>query len=194
MGCGTGTIPPLIQPRDAEDTRYKIWRNELANELASQPLREGTQQKPSASPPVIRQQDAVSHIGPSLERQESSPATSQEQRAHAPLFDFIISYADADLADAEWVASSLEQAGYSTMVRAWDFEPGANYITEMEEATSQAKRTLVILTPHYLQEFANHSDWKMALFQDIAERTQADTSVCSRSGNSRRTLGTDCPD
>jgi hypothetical protein len=45
--------------------------------------------------------------------------------------DFFISYAKADQPWAEWIAWKLEDAGYSTVIQAWDFRPGANFVLEM---------------------------------------------------------------
>ncbi|RXK82593.1 toll/interleukin-1 receptor domain-containing protein [Chlorobaculum sp. 24CR] len=46
--------------------------------------------------------------------------------------DFFISYTSADRQWAEWIAWHLEQAGYSTIIQAWDFHPGSNVILEMQ--------------------------------------------------------------
>jgi hypothetical protein len=40
--------------------------------------------------------------------------------------DFSISYTKADQAWAAWIAWTLEAAGYSTVIQAWDFLPGSN--------------------------------------------------------------------
>jgi TIR domain len=38
--------------------------------------------------------------------------------------DFFISYSHADHRWAEWIAWQLEEAGYSTILQAWDFQTG----------------------------------------------------------------------
>jgi hypothetical protein len=48
--------------------------------------------------------------------------------------DFFISYNSADLAWAEWIAWQLEAAGFTTIVQAWDFRPGSNFVVEMQKA------------------------------------------------------------
>jgi hypothetical protein len=53
--------------------------------------------------------------------------------------DFFISYTKADQAWAEWIAWKLEEAGYSTVIQAWDFRPGSNFVLEMQRAASTAK-------------------------------------------------------
>jgi hypothetical protein len=47
--------------------------------------------------------------------------------------DFL-SYTGTDQAWAEWIAQTLEQAGYSVILQAWDFRPGDNFIQRMDEA------------------------------------------------------------
>ncbi len=95
-------------------------------------------------------------------------ATQLAQTAQSPTKDFLISYADADLTWAEWIASQLETAGYSTILRAWDFEAGANFVLEMDEATKAAKRTIVVLSPDYLKSFEQHPEWAVAFRKDPA--------------------------
>ena len=46
--------------------------------------------------------------------------------------DFFISYTKTDKAWAEWIAWTLEAAGYSTVIQAWDFRPGSNFVLEMQ--------------------------------------------------------------
>src|SRR4029077_13431766 len=41
--------------------------------------------------------------------------------------DFFISYTHADRTWAEWIAFQLEEAGYITILQAWDFRPGSNF-------------------------------------------------------------------
>lgn len=63
---------------------------------------------------------------------------------------FLISYADTNLGWAEWIGDQLEKAGYRTILRDWDFRPGANVILEMNDAIIRSERTLLVLTPAYL--------------------------------------------
>jgi tetratricopeptide (TPR) repeat protein len=44
--------------------------------------------------------------------------------------NFFISYTQADRAWAEWIAWVLEEAGYTTMIQAWDFRPGTNFVVK----------------------------------------------------------------
>jgi hypothetical protein len=64
--------------------------------------------------------------------------------------DFFISYTVADQDAAEWIAWVLEEAGYQTVIQAWDFRPGREFVTEMQQALVRAERVLAVLSPAYL--------------------------------------------
>jgi hypothetical protein len=42
--------------------------------------------------------------------------------------DFFISYTGVNRPWAEWIAVQLERAGYSTLLQAWDFRPGQDFL------------------------------------------------------------------
>jgi len=80
--------------------------------------------------------------------------------------DFLISYTTADQAWAEWIAWHLEEAGYSTVLQAWDFLPGSNFVVEMDEATIWTERTILVLSERYLvSEFAK-AEWAARFRED----------------------------
>jgi tetratricopeptide (TPR) repeat protein len=80
--------------------------------------------------------------------------------------DFFISYNRADKAWAEWIAWQLEKADYSTILQAWDFRPGFNFVEEMQRATVEAERTIAVISPEYLlSEFAR-AEWDAAYVED----------------------------
>jgi TIR domain len=66
-------------------------------------------------------------------------------------WDFFVSYTQADRAWAEWIAWVLEEDGYRVLIQAWDFVPGANWLQGMQEGTSEAERTIAVLSADYLQ-------------------------------------------
>lgn len=80
--------------------------------------------------------------------------------------DFFISYNKADRAWAEWIAYVLEDAGFSTLIQAWDFRPGTNFVLEMQEAAAKAVRTLLVLSPDYLTSEFAASEWAAAFARD----------------------------
>ena len=87
-----------------------------------------------------------------------------ENQVHSK--DFFISYSKADLVWAEWIAWQLEEAGYSTILQAWDFRPGSNFVLDMNEAAEKASRTIAILSPHYLEAQYAQPEWAAALGPD----------------------------
>ncbi|MHB8068046.1 MAG: FxSxx-COOH system tetratricopeptide repeat protein [Desulfobaccales bacterium] len=80
--------------------------------------------------------------------------------------DFFISYNKADKAWAEWIAWELEAAGYTTIIQAWDFRPGGNFVLEMHQAAQKARRTLAVLSPDYLTSQFTQPEWAAAFAQD----------------------------
>jgi hypothetical protein len=64
--------------------------------------------------------------------------------------DFFISYNKADRQWAEWIAWQLEDAGYSTVLQAWDFTAGTNFVQQMDRAAKEAKRTGRLAGPNPL--------------------------------------------
>jgi TIR domain len=80
--------------------------------------------------------------------------------------DFFISYNRADRTWAEWIAWQLEAAGYTTVLQAWDFVPGSNFVLEMDKGARQAKRTIAVLSPSYLAASFPQPEWGSALAGD----------------------------
>jgi tetratricopeptide (TPR) repeat protein len=80
--------------------------------------------------------------------------------------DFFVSYNSKDHAWAEWIAWELEEAGYSAIIQAWDFRPGGNFVLEMQKASSEAERTIAVLSPNYLSALFTQPEWSAAFTQD----------------------------
>jgi len=70
-----------------------------------------------------------------------------------------ISYTKADQAWAEWIAWTLQEAGLSVIIQAWDFLPGGNFVLNMEQAVS-AEKTIAVLSPAYLQSEYTQPEWR----------------------------------
>src|ERR687884_2012487 len=81
--------------------------------------------------------------------------------------DFFISYNRADRAWAEWIAWQLEEAGYTTVIQAWDFRPGGNFVLDMLRA-AEAQRTIAVLSPEYLTALYTQPEWAAAFAEDPA--------------------------
>jgi len=80
--------------------------------------------------------------------------------------DFFITYARPDEEWAEWVAATLEDAGYSTILQAWDFRPGDNFIAKMDAAL-RAKHTVGLLSSDYLGSLFTQAEWTAAYRQTL---------------------------
>lgn len=80
--------------------------------------------------------------------------------------DFFISYTQADLEWARWLDVELRRAGYQTVMQDADFGVGANFPHEIDRATQQAARTLLVLSPDYLKSRFCRSEWLARWVQD----------------------------
>jgi hypothetical protein len=64
------------------------------------------------------------------------------------------------------VRDTLEQAGHTTILQAWDFRPGENFIQRMNQALEQANRVLAVLSPAYFASQYARDEWTAALVRD----------------------------
>jgi Flp pilus assembly protein TadD len=80
--------------------------------------------------------------------------------------DFFISYNRHDRTWAEWIAWTLEEAGYTTVIQAWDFRAGGNFVLDMQKAASEAERTIAVLSETYLASGFTQPEWAAAFAQD----------------------------
>ncbi|HUW67550.1 MAG TPA: TIR domain-containing protein, partial [Candidatus Nanoarchaeia archaeon] len=94
--------------------------------------------------------------------------------------DFFISYNKADKTWAEWIAWQLEEAEYTTVLQAWDFRPGSNFVLEMQQAAAKAERTIAVLSPAYLNALYTQPEWAAAFVQDPTGEKGTLLPVCIR--------------
>ena len=80
--------------------------------------------------------------------------------------DFFISYTGADQQWAEWIAWHLEDAGYTTVLQAWDFHPGSNFVQDMQKALVNSHRAIAVLSTRYLQSAYCMAEWSSAFTED----------------------------
>lgn len=80
--------------------------------------------------------------------------------------DFFVSYNSKDREWAEWIAWTLESEEYTTVIQAWDFRPGQNFVLEMQNAAADCKRTLMVISPDYLASVFTQPEWAAAFAQD----------------------------
>jgi len=81
----------------------------------------------------------------------------------APAALFYISYSPADERWAVWIAWTLESAGFRTMVQAWDFVPGIEFITFMDRGVQESTAMISVLSPSYLTSAYASMEWRAAL-------------------------------
>ncbi len=80
--------------------------------------------------------------------------------------DFFVSYTGADEAWAEWIAWQLEEADYHVRIQAWDFVAGSNFVLEMDDAARRALRTIIVLSPEFLEAAFTRPEWAAAFRGD----------------------------
>ncbi len=81
--------------------------------------------------------------------------------------DFFISRTGADADWAQWIASVLEDKGYSVIIQDWDFRPGGNFVLDMHRGLQGAKHVIAVLSQDYLDESPfGQPEWAEAFRQD----------------------------
>ena len=87
------------------------------------------------------------------------------------IYDVFISYSSKD---QEWVRGELlrelETQGLRVCIDFRDFELGAPSVTEMERAVEQSRKTLLILTQHYLASAWTEFETLLVQTRDPANR------------------------
>jgi len=84
-------------------------------------------------------------------------------------WDFFVSYTSADQRWAEWVAWQLEDAGYHVLVQAWDFVPGSNFASRMQQGVVHARWMIALLSHDYLASQYGSQEWQAAVMADPTE-------------------------
>ncbi|GAB3357856.1 hypothetical protein GCM10027452_24160 [Micromonospora halotolerans] len=86
-------------------------------------------------------------------------------RSDRPI-DFFISYSPADERWATWLAWEFEAAGYRTLLQAWDFVAGTNFIDFMDRGVREAEVVVAVLSERYLHSTYGKLEWQAALRAD----------------------------
>uniref|UniRef100_UPI002AD4DADF FxSxx-COOH system tetratricopeptide repeat protein n=1 Tax=Frankia sp. Cas3 TaxID=3073926 RepID=UPI002AD4DADF len=86
--------------------------------------------------------------------------------------DFFVSYTGVDRAWAEWIAWTLEAAGYRVVIQAWDFGAGSHFVEEMHRTTEYAARTVAVLSAAYLESAYAAPEWQAAWAADPSGRVR----------------------
>jgi len=80
--------------------------------------------------------------------------------------DFFVSYTGKDEHWAIWIAGTLESAGYSCYIQAWDFRPGGNFELYMHTALQDSVRFIAVASEDYLKSKQCTSEWTAAFAKD----------------------------
>ena len=80
--------------------------------------------------------------------------------------DFFVSFNSADKTWAEWIAWTLEEAGYQVVYQNWDFQPGGNFVLEMQKAAEETRKTVMVLSDNYLRAVYTQPEWAAAFAGD----------------------------
>ncbi|WP_083507436.1 toll/interleukin-1 receptor domain-containing protein [Frankia sp. ACN1ag] len=89
-----------------------------------------------------------------------------EEPRTAAGWDFLVSAAEEDSDWGEWCAWQLEQQGFQVHLDTWDVVAGDHLVGRLDEAVSRSKRTLVILSEHYLASEKVQAEWQTAWRSD----------------------------
>ena len=73
---------------------------------------------------------------------------------------------NVDKAWAVWIAVELEKAGYTTVVQAFDFRPGSDFVHEMQAAVQNTRRTIAVLSPEYFASEFSEAEWRTTFAAD----------------------------
>lgn len=84
--------------------------------------------------------------------------------------DFFVSYTGTDLNFATWVAEILESNKYTVTIQVWDFRPGDNFVSKINEALLECKRLIVILSQNYLKSKWCEAEWTSKLAEQISSK------------------------
>lgn len=111
------------------------------------------------------------------------------------VWDFFVSYTQADRGWAEWIAWQLEDAGYRVLVQAWDFVPGSNWARGMDDGVRMSARTVAVLSGAYFRSVFGTAEWQAAWAADpLGEQRKllvARVEDCPRPGVLAQVVGID---
>ncbi len=99
--------------------------------------------------------------------------------------DFFISRTGADSAWAQWIAWQLEANGYSVVIQDWDFGPGVNFVHKMQQASTDAERTIAVLSPRYFQSSLTEAEWTAVFYRDATAKRAGCFRSASRASRYR---------
>ncbi|WP_261560341.1 TIR domain-containing protein [Frankia tisae] len=154
-------LPRSLLPGWASGTPSAFWY-EVARMLENGVIVDGVSQVLQAARTMYPANPMFAERSTSAPGVESTPDRAQAEEG----WDFFISYAEADRKWAEWIAWTLEEAGYTVLVQAWDLVPGSNWISAMDGGLRHARRIIVVLSDTYLGSVFGQAEWQAAFRAD----------------------------
>lgn len=79
--------------------------------------------------------------------------------------DFFISFTARDKSWADWIASTLNNQGYSVVYQPWHFRPGSSFVLQMNEG-ARCRATIAVVSEDYLSSAYCQAEWAAAFAQD----------------------------
>lgn len=73
--------------------------------------------------------------------------------------DFFISYTDTDNEYATWIASMLEESGYTVIIQEWDFRPGDNIPQKIDESLKICNKMITVISQKYFESGWCQAEW-----------------------------------
>ncbi|MGH3621321.1 MAG: TIR domain-containing protein, partial [Sciscionella sp.] len=83
---------------------------------------------------------------------------------------------------ATWVAWQLEAAGHRTLLQAWDFVPGTNFVEFMDRGVRDSAVVVAVLSRNYLNSRYGSMEWQAALRTDHAKLVTIRIDDCPLQG------------
>ncbi|MET7768988.1 TIR domain-containing protein [Nocardia sp. NPDC005366] len=96
--------------------------------------------------------------------------------------DFFISYSPADERWATWLAWQLETAGHRTLIQAWDFVPGTNFIDFMDRGVRESAVVIAVLSDNYVGSRYGTMEWQAAFRTDPGKLLPVRIAECTLEG------------
>ncbi|XP_063628060.1 protein toll-like [Cydia splendana] len=106
--------------------------------------------------------------------------------------DVFLSYCHENLAQMNIIKKYLEERGYSTIEHNRDFEPGDPILSQIEDSVQKARRTLVLVSNHFMQ--SKWMEHELRYAHTHAIKYQISKVVVVRYNLSKETLGMLPPD
>ena len=103
----------------------------------------------------------------------ASGAVQGRDSTSATRLTCFVSYTRADKTWAEWIAWTLDKAGFDVRFQEWDFRPGQNFVVAMHTALQEADTVVAVLSPAYLESRFAEAEWMDAFARDPTGRSGA---------------------